>query len=519
MSLLDQLVQRSAASNLENIFVTVGLDISKIHPINRAFLKEVTLAQWLLESGRATSKLANEANNFSGLKWRPPAMVGFATPITIQVPSEDKPVDFCKFNDVDHFIIGYWKFLTREPYQGIEENTISPETFLGFLQRKGYASDPAYVTKVIKLVPEVKQLLAKAGGIVLPSAPQKLQVIRSPQEVEVKKIFSIEGIASPSDTGKILLIKVDDQLPSTGSAISPDGKWKVNFVLLSAGSRKMSISTGNETVEFIIKAKQPIDASDDEETKTPIVPLGSIALPLISSVGIKGRNTAEDIKLVKKRLKQLGYTWVGNPDTDTKDRGLDDAIKLFQSIINGDSTITGDGRIDIGATAHRWLQAKNAPGWQTMPHSDPSIGFVNFELDQTGDNHDFGTTWLANAILSIAKDFHTNFRTAHPTTAPFAINDVSIPHGGDTPDHAGHETGLMCDVLLPRIDGDFGDVTWFTPKYDQKATRAMLQAIHRHKLVRAVFFNDSALIADGLCSYADGHDNHIHFEIDPPVRE
>ena len=71
MALLDELIQKSAASDLTSIFGDVGLDSTKVNPIHLPIIKEVTLAQWLLESGRATSKLANEAKNFAGLKWRP----------------------------------------------------------------------------------------------------------------------------------------------------------------------------------------------------------------------------------------------------------------------------------------------------------------------------------------------------------------------------------------------------------------------------------------------------------------
>jgi murein endopeptidase len=85
-----------------------------------------------------------------------------------------------------------------------------------------------------------------------------------------------------------------------------------------------------------------------------------------------------------------------------------------------------------------------------MPASDLSIGFRNHELEQTGDNHDFGTHWLFDVILAIAKDYNNSHRKSDSRIAPFVINDVSIPHGGNTPDHAGHETGLMCDVLLPK---------------------------------------------------------------------
>jgi hypothetical protein len=153
-----------------------------------------------------------------------------------------------------------------------------------------------------------------------------------------------------------------------------------------------------------------------------------------------------------------------------------------------------------------------------MPKSDPGNGFVNGELRETHDNHDFGTSWLADAIKEIAQDYQNTHRKNHPKAAPFAINDVSLPHGGDTRDHAGHETGLMCDVFLPKQDGTFGGIFWSSPEYDRNAARAQLKSIRRHKLFRVVFFNDPQLIDEGLCKWASGHDHHLHFEINPPVR-
>lgn len=519
MALLDELIQKSAASDLTSIFGIVGLDSTKVNPIHLPTIKEVTLAQWLLESGRASSKLANDAKNFAGLKWRPPEMEEFATSILIQVPSEPNAVEFCKFDSIDKFILGYWKFFTRSPYKGIEENLSSPAAFLGFIHRVGFAADPRYVGKVMSLLLEAQELLAKVSGASLVSVPQKLQVTRFPQEVEVKRNFRVEGIASQSDAGKLLAINVDGKFPSQGTIISSDGHWHFDFVFLSSGDRQMSISVGDETVEIKIKAAPAVDANDDDETSTPSASEADNILELSGSVGVGGLNKKADIKAVKSRLHKLGYTWVGDPNTDTRDRGLDDAIRLFQSLIQGASNVVGDGRVDVGAITHRWLQAKNAPRWQIMPASDDSIGFVNFEREDTSDEHDFGTSWLHDAILSIAKDFQTSFRASNPSAAPFAINNVSLPHGGDTPAHAGHETGLMCDVLLPRKDGDFGGITWFRAEYDQRATRALIKSIRKNKLLRSVLFNDPDLIDEGLCSHTIGHDNHIHFEIDPPVRE
>lgn len=516
MALLDELVQKYAAKDLDSIFNKVGIPSAKIHPIYRQALKEVTLAQWLLESGRATSDLSVKAFNFAGLKWRHPDMDGFATAIKIQVPSELQAVEFCQFKDVDAFIMGYWKFLTRSPYAGLEDHTNAPETFIGFLQRKGYAADPDYVNKVMRLLPEAQQLLASVSGVIVTPPPVQLQVTGAPKEVEVGQSFRVEGVASPSDSGKVLLIEIDNIFPSKGAAIGEDGKWQIDFVFHSAGKRKMQIAVGSQTTEILINAVPSLSDKDDDETPNPS---GKVTIKLTKSVGVGVVNkNNEEVKAVKQRLRDLGYNWVGNPNSITIDTGTVKAIKLFQSIIAGRSTVAGDGRIDVGGFTHRWLQAENAPRWVAMPPSNPSIGFVNFERDQTNDKHDFGTDWLADTILAIAKDYQASFLSTHSNAAPFAINDISLPHGGDTPDHAGHETGLMCDVFLPRKDGNFGGIHWWDESYDRSATRSLLKSMRNHKLVRAVFFNDPQLIQEKLCTRVRGHDHHIHFEINPPVR-
>jgi hypothetical protein len=508
MALLDDLVNKYAAADLVSIFKDVAL--GNIDPDNHGDLKEVTLAQWLLESARASSKLAVDAKNFSGLKWRD-EMKGFATPLAIKVPSEPVPVDFCQFKDVDAFILGYWKFLTRSPYKGLEDHTNTPANFIGFLQRKGFAADMGYVTKVLNLLPEARNLLATANGIIIPPPPDNLQVTGFPKEVEVGQGFVVEGTASTSDRGKALLIKIDAIFPADGAVIGDDGKWRINFVFNQAGDRKMRISLGSEQEEIIIKAILPVDDSDDDETPQPS---GAVTISLTGSVGSGGVNKATEVKAVKKRLHDLGYVWVGDISSSSLNTGFIQAIRLFQSIIAGVSNINGDGRVDVGGFTHRWLQASNAPRWRTMPDSDPAINFVNFEKQQTTDDHDFGTSWMAETIEAIARDYHKT----SPASAPFTINDVSRPKGGDTRDHAGHETGLMCDVNLPRTDGVSGGITWSSANFDRNATRSLIKSMRKQKLVRTVHFNDPTLRKENLCTFASGHDNHIHFEINPPVR-
>jgi peptidoglycan hydrolase-like protein with peptidoglycan-binding domain len=238
-----------------------------------------------------------------------------------------------------------------------------------------------------------------------------------------------------------------------------------------------------------------------------------MAIQISESVGQGGSNRPDDVRAVQQRLAELGFNFFGAID-GTVSPGFLMAIRLFQSIIAGRHSVSGDGRIDPAQTTLRFLQASNAPRWQVMPLQ--GTGFVNHERQDASDKHDFGTHWMADTIRSVGQTYQTEYRHAHPKAALIAINDVSLPHGGDTPDHAGHETGLACDILLPHADGTFGGITWQSPAYDRHAMRAMLKAMRQQPSVSVVFFNDTQLISEGLCSRMAGHDNHAHFNIRPP---
>lgn len=126
-------------------------------------LKPITLAQWILESGRGTSKLAQEHLNFAGLKWRS-EMVGFATPVEYE--AHDSLDYYCKFRSLDDFIIGYWKFLSRNPYQGWENFAAeSPEAFIRFIGPIFNPIGRTYVDRVLALVPEATMRLQEAPFI------------------------------------------------------------------------------------------------------------------------------------------------------------------------------------------------------------------------------------------------------------------------------------------------------------------------------------------------------------------
>lgn len=244
------------------------------------------------------------------------------------------------------------------------------------------------------------------------------------------------------------------------------------------------------------------------------MPSLSVSLNLNASVGQDGKNQPHDVLAVKNRLADLGFPVTRdalvNPETI-------DIIKLFQSIINGKTTIVGDGRIDLNGPTLNFLQAENAPQWLEMPKGSASEGFINHD-ERQGDNHDFGTNWMVETIQAAAQIYLTTYLSSHPTAALIQTNDISKPKGGVTPVHATHQTGLSCDLRLPRKDGQAGNITFRDAQFDRDAMRAMLKAIHdqdKYK-IRRIFFNDLSLIAEGLCKNVPGHDNHVHIDIISP---
>lgn len=77
-----------------------------------------------------------------------------------------------------------------------------------------------------------------------------LKVTQAPQgPVLVGQEFTILGAASTDYAGRNLTLIIDDRFQSPGPVIAADGIWRVRFLFQQAGSRRMRIAVGNESVE------------------------------------------------------------------------------------------------------------------------------------------------------------------------------------------------------------------------------------------------------------------------------
>lgn len=184
----------------------------KSQPIAFPDLKPVTLAQWILESGRGESRLAIEHLNFGGLKFRD-EMVGFATPVEFE--AHDGLDFYCKFSSFEAFVVGYWKFLSRPPYEGFEAKAAKgPEAFIRFIGPIYNPTGDEYVEQVLSLVDEATKRLNAAPQI--SATPPPPRVAGTPAMI----------VIDPGHGGRA---KVGNSSPN--NATSPSGELEKNWTL------------------------------------------------------------------------------------------------------------------------------------------------------------------------------------------------------------------------------------------------------------------------------------------------
>lgn len=150
-------------------------------------LKAVTLAQWALESGWGTSRLATQHLNFGGLKYRP-EMAPYAR--KVRYKAHDGEEDYCAFDSLEEFITGYWAFLERSPYAGWEDHTASPADFIGFIGPIYCPGNPQYAALVLSLLPEAEALLQEesSGAAAPPGTGRSPEATEALRRKQIKKI-------------------------------------------------------------------------------------------------------------------------------------------------------------------------------------------------------------------------------------------------------------------------------------------------------------------------------------------
>ena len=134
-------------------------------------LKQVQLAQAILESGRGSSDLFRLHGNPFGMKYRR-EMCGVAIPI--QYSAHDGDDVYCKFDTLQDAVDGYWLFIDRPIYSGWRTSVATEADYIDFIAFAGYvggddAAKQQYVSKVTNLFGEAAMLLG-SNPAALPDA-------------------------------------------------------------------------------------------------------------------------------------------------------------------------------------------------------------------------------------------------------------------------------------------------------------------------------------------------------------
>lgn len=142
-----------------------------------------------------------------------------------------------------------------------------------------------------------------------------------------------------------------------------------------------------------------------------------------------------------------------------------------------------------------------------LPLSGP--GFYSYDRTSAvnGQPHQFGRRATIDAIKAIG----AAWQRAHPRGPRIGIGHISLRGGGDTPSHAGHETGLEVDVRPMRSDGAEAAVTIYDAKYSRALTQEVVDLFRANRIlsVSRILFNDLAI--PGV-RQADNHHHHLHVE-------
>lgn len=151
----------------------IALEQERLHKIPAA----ITMAQGLLESGAGQGRLAREGNNHFGIK-----CAGDWTGETIRHDDETKNECFRKYTTAAQSYEDHSQFLLRKRYASLFQLDIKDyQGWANGLKACGYATDPQYAAKLIKLIEDYDLSNLKPGD----TTP--VRVIGVPDEKAVRK--------------------------------------------------------------------------------------------------------------------------------------------------------------------------------------------------------------------------------------------------------------------------------------------------------------------------------------------
>lgn len=142
----------------EEFIKKIAAYIKKYAPSYGIKVYSPIIAQAILESAYGTSELAVNAHNYFGLKYREgrcKTCIGIYTKVgTEQNPDGSyvsSSMEWCKFNDMENGVIGYFDFINISNYSNLKGVT-EPRKYLEYIKADGYATSLDYVDNLMSVI-------------------------------------------------------------------------------------------------------------------------------------------------------------------------------------------------------------------------------------------------------------------------------------------------------------------------------------------------------------------------------
>ncbi|MDR1356294.1 MAG: glucosaminidase domain-containing protein [Tannerellaceae bacterium] len=149
----------------------------------------ITLAQGLLESGAGRSELARKSNNHFGIKCNTEWRGG-----KVYFDDDAKNECFRKYNSVGDSYEDHSLFLAGRPRYANLFN-LNPKDYRGWakgLQQSGYATDPAYANRLIKLIEDYQLYRYDGGKAAMKEAKAEKSAVKKKAKKEKQPPFIVK---------------------------------------------------------------------------------------------------------------------------------------------------------------------------------------------------------------------------------------------------------------------------------------------------------------------------------------
>jgi hypothetical protein len=165
------------------------------------------------------------------------------------------------------------------------------------------------------------------------------------------------------------------------------------------------------------------------------------------------------------------------------------AVRAFQAHQGLPVTGVADDATWLGLIAH----------FEEMPWS--GTGFYRYST--INPDGAWGRSNAVGTMKEVARQW-----AAEGYSARIGIGDISLPHGGQIPDHASHQKGVDMDIAVMRSDGrEVPRTSYRHSAYSRQVTRRLVDMLLATGEVEVIFFNDPYV--RGVTPWPN-HDSHLH---------